>query len=66
MLDSQPSSFTFIEYDVADIYCSVDGDPTPEIEWLWQGKPIAETQRIKNIESEDGNGNDLSKHYSFF
>lgn len=39
-MDGQVKEHTFVEGDLADLMCLVDADPKPDIQWLWQGKPM--------------------------
>jgi hypothetical protein len=52
MLESQPQQFTFVQNDIADIGCLVEGDPKPEIQWLWQGRPIQHSHRISTFKGQ--------------
>uniref|UniRef100_A0A914H3L7 Ig-like domain-containing protein n=1 Tax=Globodera rostochiensis TaxID=31243 RepID=A0A914H3L7_GLORO len=38
--DGQIKEYTFIEDELADLFCLVDGDPKPDIQWLWQDNPL--------------------------
>ncbi|KAL3078999.1 hypothetical protein niasHS_014781 [Heterodera schachtii] len=53
-MEGQEKQYTFIENQMADIFCLVGGDPKPNIEWLWQNKAL-NTNSSKYGTFGDGN-----------
>uniref|UniRef100_A0A915CRG5 Ig-like domain-containing protein n=1 Tax=Ditylenchus dipsaci TaxID=166011 RepID=A0A915CRG5_9BILA len=62
--EKQPSEYSFVQGQSADIQCLVTGQPAPQIAWLRQGVPVADstprhtilsngTLRISNVLKED-------------
>lgn len=45
--------FITTEGEGCEFVCKVQGSPSPEVAWYYNGKPLKEGKRIKIIEEEE-------------